>query len=101
MYNCKLFSTAPKHYNARQLITHLIFTAIISSMVITADPSYQPPLSSRTIACYRGAVDGGRDGMTGMESGGKNSVNDRFIGQNSFCKEVMHDTCNQTMTELH
>ena len=29
--------TAPKHYNARQLSTHLIFTAIISSMVLTED----------------------------------------------------------------
>ena len=43
------YNTAPKHYNARQLSTHLIFAAIISSMVITADPSHQPPLSSCAI----------------------------------------------------
>ena len=65
------YNTAPKHYNARQLSTHLIFAAIISSMVITADPSHQPPLSSCAITCYRGATDGGGDGMKGVGSGGK------------------------------
>ena len=71
MYNSKLFTQAPKHYNARQLSTHQIFAAIIRSMVITADPSCQPPLSSCAIACYRGAADRGEDGMKGMESCGK------------------------------
>ena len=65
------YNTAPKHYNARQLSTHLIFAAIISSMVITADPSHQPPLSSCAITCYRGAADGGGDGVKGVGSSGK------------------------------
>ena len=86
MYNSKLFTQAPKHYNARQLSTHLIFTANLSSMVITADPSCQPPLSSCAIACYRGAADGGGDGVKGMESCGNkickwlfNSVKCHFV----------------------
>ena len=65
------YNTAPKHYNARQLSTHLIFAAIISSMVITADPLHQPPLSSCAITCYRGAADGGGDGVKRVGSGGK------------------------------
>ena len=91
MYNSKIFYTVPKDYNARQLSTHLIFTAIITSMVITADPSHQPPLSSCIIACYRGAVDGGRWDERNEGRWQRYSVKDNLTVQNSICKKVMHD----------
>ena len=37
VHNSKLFYTAPKHSNARQSSTHLVFTAIVSIMFITED----------------------------------------------------------------
>ena len=104
--NNSICYTTPTHYNARPS-THLremtllrLPSSLPSSVAWFSLQTHhnQPPLSSCTIACYKGAVDGGRDGMKGMESGGlkiHRQILQMTTVEVTICTEVMHDTCNK------
>ena len=98
MHNFKLFYTAPNHYNARQSSTHLIFTAIISSMVIIEDSiitNHHCPYAP-SHATEEQQTEGDM-GWKEWSEVAKKLCNWHFNSSNFN----LYDTCNQTITEFY